>query len=170
MREEKLGFEETGRSLDEIPLNEALNACDQYLLSHGGHAKAAGLSLPAESLDSFRTAINTYATNCLEGKTIRKETPLAAVLTEDTLTEDLIHSLRILEPYGEGFPEPLFGLKAIPTSIQYMGSEQQHVKLRCENSGLSIIFWNKGEEYKNRKVFAVKVYWKTPVEPVERQR
>ena len=141
----------SGRSLDEIPLNEALNACDQYLLSHGGHAKAAGLSLPAESLDSFRTAINTYATNCLEGKTIRKETPLAAVLTEDTLTEDLIHSLRILEPYGEGFPEPLFGLKAIPTSIQYMGSEQQHVKLRCENSGLSIIFWNKGEEYKNRR-------------------
>ena len=141
----------SGRSLDEIPLNEALNACDQYLLSHGGHAKAAGLSLPAESLDSFRTAINTYATNCLEGKTIRKETPLAAVLTEDTLTEDLIHSLRILEPYGEGFAEPLFGLKAIPTSIQYMGSEQQHVKLRCENSGLSIIFWNKGEEYKNRR-------------------
>lgn len=141
----------SGRSLDEIPLNEALNVCDQYLLTHGGHAKAAGLSLPAENLDSFRTAINTYAVNRLEGKSIHKETPLASVLTEETLTEDLVHSLRILEPYGEGFPEPLFGLKANPTSIQYMGSEQQHVKLRCESSGLSIIFWNKGEEYKNRK-------------------
>ena len=37
----------SGRSLDEIPLNEALNACDQYLLTHGGHAIAACLSLPA---------------------------------------------------------------------------------------------------------------------------
>lgn len=141
----------SGRSLDEIPLNEALNACNQYLLTYGGHAKAAGLSLPAENLDSFRTAINAYAAERLGGKELRKETPLAAVLTENTLTEDLVHSLRILEPYGEGFPEPLFGLKAVPTSIQYMGAEQQHVKLRCENSGLSIIFWNKGEEYKNRR-------------------
>ena len=141
----------SGRSLDEIPLNEALNACNQYLLTYGGHAKAAGLSLPAENLDSFRTAINAYAAERLGGKELRKETPLAAVLTENTLTEDLVHSLRILEPYGEGFPEPLFGLKAVPTSIQYMGAEQQHVKLRCENSGLSIIFWNKGKEYKNRR-------------------
>lgn len=140
----------SGRSLDEVPLNEALNACDQYLLTHGGHAKAAGLSLPAENLEIFRKAINAYADERLGGKQIQKETPLSAVLTEETLTEDLVHSLRILEPYGEGFSEPLFGLKAKPDSIRYMGNERQHVKLCCEKSGLSIIFWNKGEEYKNR--------------------
>lgn len=140
----------SGRSLDEVSLIDALNASSKCLLTYGGHAKAAGLSLLAENLDSFRQTINAYVQDLLDGKELIKEIPLAAVLTEETLTENLVHDLRILEPYGEGFPEPLFGLKASPETIYYMGTERQHVKLLCEKSGLSIISWNKSESYRNQ--------------------
>lgn len=138
----------SGRSMNEIPLIDALSASAKYLTTYGGHAKAAGLSLPAENLDAFRTSINFYAKKTLAGRELLKEKSLAAVLTEDTLTEDLIHSLRILEPYGEGFPEPLFGLKANPNSINYMGSDRQHVRMKCNKSEVSIIAWNKSSSYK----------------------
>lgn len=97
----------SGRSMDEVPLINALNVCSKFLTTYGGHTKAAGLSLPAENLDAFRSSINNYARELLGGNELIKEVPLAAVLTEETLTEDLVHSLRILEPYGEGFSEPL---------------------------------------------------------------
>lgn len=140
----------SGRSLDEVSLIDTLNASSKCLLTYGGHAKAAGLSLLAENLDSFRQTINAYVQDLLDGKELIKEIPLAAVLTEETLTENLVHDLRILEPYGEGFPEPLFGLKASPETIYYMGTKRQHVKLLCEKSGLSIISWNKSESYRNQ--------------------
>lgn len=140
----------SGRSMDEIPLDAALNACSERLLSYGGHAKAAGLSLPADNLDVFRDDINRFSNDLLSGSKLVKEVPLAAVLSEDTLTEKLVCDLRILEPFGEGFAEPLFGLKANPDSICFIGSECQHVKMRCGRSDLSIIAWNKAEAYRNR--------------------
>ena len=149
-KSERGSLKGSGRSMDEIPLIEALNACSTHLTTYGGHAKAAGLSLPADNLDIFRKSINAYGESILKGKKLIRETPLATVLTEDSLTENLIHDLRILEPYGEGFPEPLFGLKANPDSIYYMGSNQQHVKMLCEKSGLSIIAWNMASSYKHR--------------------
>lgn len=140
----------SGRSVDDISLIDALNSCSEYMTTYGGHAKAAGLSIPADNLDVLRSAVNSYAKDVLAGKELVKEIPLAAVLTENSLTEDLIHCLRILEPFGEGFPEPLFGLKANPNSIYYMGSDRQHVKMKCDRTGLSIIAWNGADTYKNR--------------------
>ena len=66
------------------------------------------------------------------------------------LTPDLITELRILEPYGEGFREPLFGLTANCDSVRYMGAEEQHVKLLDKEHGLAIIKWGAGEEYKRK--------------------
>lgn len=140
----------SGRSVDDISLIDALHSCSKYLTTYGGHAKAAGLSIPADNLDVLRSAVNSYAKDVLAGKELVKEIPLAAVLTENSLTEDLIYCLRILEPFGEGFPEPLFGLKANPNSIYYMGSDRQHVKMKCDRTGLSIIAWNGADTYKNR--------------------
>lgn len=71
-----------------------------------------------------------------------------AVLSADALTEDLITELRILEPYGEGFPEPLFGLTANCSKVLYMGSEEQHAKLVDTEHKLSIIKWHAAEEFK----------------------
>lgn len=140
----------SGRSIDEVPLLDVLDACSEHLVTYGGHKKAAGLTVKADSLDSFHSAVNSRTKELLAGKDITKEVPLATVLTENALSETLIHDLRILEPYGEGFPEPIFGLKAAPDSVRFMGSEGQHVKMICSHSGLSIISWNKAEEIKAR--------------------
>ena len=75
---------------------------------------------------------------------------LATVLSEDSLTEQLVRDLSILEPYGEGFLEPVFGLTAQPDSVRYMGSENQHVKFTCSKSQLAIIAWNEAEKIRRR--------------------
>ena len=46
----------SARSVPGFNLHAALAACDEYLLSHGGHAAAAGLKIEEGQLDGFRGA------------------------------------------------------------------------------------------------------------------
>ena len=74
----------------------------------GGHAMAAGLSLPLKNLSAFEQAFHQIAEENLKG------TPLAGELISDgeLQTEDftLAFALCLKEagPWGQGFPEPLF--------------------------------------------------------------
>ena len=61
----------------------------------------------------------------------------------------MVRELTILEPYGEGFPQPLFGLVADVRDVRFMGAEKQHVKY-MDSTGLSIIQWNQGEKARSR--------------------
>lgn len=132
----------SGRSIDEFDLKSALDACSTVLMGYGGHKKAAGLTLNESNFEAFKSMFSALANKALAGKELHPQISLAAVLTEDCLSEQLVRDLRILEPYGEGFPEPLFGLRAQPDVIKYMGKQNQHVKLTCSESQIAIIMWN----------------------------
>lgn len=134
------------RSTDELNIKEALDSITDHILRHGGHAKAAGLSIAKSELAAFTNAICDAAAPFVNG--MANVTAIDAVVTSEELTEQLIAELRILEPYGEGFPEPLFGLTANCNKVLYMGSEEQHAKLVDAEHKLSIIKWNAAEEFK----------------------
>ena len=51
----------SGRSIPGFNLAQALQACDPYLLGHGGHAAAAGFQCETENIDRFRIAFCEYA-------------------------------------------------------------------------------------------------------------
>ena len=139
----------SGRCIDQMKLNLALDTLAPLLLTHGGHEKAAGLSLKEDLLEAFRAAFEEYAGKELEGKDIRRKVEISAVLTENTLTEQLVRDLKILEPYGEGFQAPLFGLIAQPKEIKYIGSDNQHVKMSSKEFPFQIIGWNQAERTRN---------------------
>lgn len=134
------------RSTDELNIKETLDSIAEHILRHGGHAKAAGLSISKRHLKAFTKAICEAAEPFVNGGS--HTVAIDAVLSADALTEDLITELRILEPYGEGFPEPLFGLTANCSKVLYMGSEEQHAKLVDTEHKLSIIKWHAAEEFK----------------------
>ena len=50
----------SGRSIPGFALHEALHACAGDLLSHGGHAAAAGFKISLARLDAFRAAFCAY--------------------------------------------------------------------------------------------------------------
>ncbi len=78
------------------------------ILRFGGHAMAAGLTLPRQGFDTFAEAFDREARQRLG------EHDLAAVLDTDgeipahQLTVDLAEQLRAAGPWGQGFPAPLF--------------------------------------------------------------
>ena len=64
----------SGRSVPGFPLHEALRACEQHLISHGGHAAAAGLKIAFEQIEAFRESFCVYASQIFS--TRATETPV----------------------------------------------------------------------------------------------
>jgi single-stranded-DNA-specific exonuclease len=104
--EEGLGVG-SARSVEGFHLHEALGRCSDVLVEFGGHKYAAGLKVREENLSEFRSRLNLLARDMIaEGQEPTLEIDSELALTEAEL--DLIKVLEVLEPHGEGNPEPVF--------------------------------------------------------------
>lgn len=121
----------SARSLENFNLVEALNYCKDLLISHGGHKKAAGLSLLKENLTKFKTKINAYAQTQLKDEDLLPELPIDCEVTIKELTLNLAEELKLLEPYGNSNQQPIFLLKNIDiVECRAVGSNEDHLKLK----------------------------------------
>lgn len=122
------GLKGSGRSIPAYSMYDKLHECQEFLSKYGGHPMAAGVSLPKENLEAFRRKMNQLANLTEDDKTpvihIDVPMPLAYV------SEELIHELDLLEPFGNGNEKPVFAVKHIPIKrISYMGKENQYLRI-----------------------------------------
>lgn len=137
----------SGRSIPGFPLHTALQACDELLEGHGGHAMAAGFKVRVDRIAAFRNRFNAYVASHYPGGApaprlvLDTEVPLAA------LTFGLLKDLDRLEPYGAGNPKPKFlasGLKVEGARLIGTGEIQKHMDFRVRqgDSSLRCVAWN----------------------------
>jgi single-stranded-DNA-specific exonuclease len=105
----------SGRSVNGINLVEILGTCDEHLASWGGHPMAVGVSLPPEKIDAFRAQF-AAAVRTGGGPLVEPQLAIAAWLTPAEVNGALMDELAVLHPYGQGNPEPVFGLHHVVLS------------------------------------------------------
>lgn len=146
----------SARSVPGLNMKETLDKMADILENYGGHPMAAGITIHQKNFAEFQKRFQALVEKDMdESKNIEIQT-IDAVLKTTELSEALIRGLTILEPYGEGFKEPLIGLVANISSVRYMGSEQQHVKYTDDVANVSVITWGGGEKARKRKSFPKK--------------
>jgi single-stranded-DNA-specific exonuclease len=98
----------SGRSISGVDLGAAILAAkDSGLLSAGGgHAMAAGLTLPAGGLDAFREFISERLAGDVEKALGEQALLLDALLAPGGVAGDLCDALDAAGPYGAGWPSP----------------------------------------------------------------
>ena len=74
----------------------------------GGHAMAAGLTLPAMNLEAFRAAFNQAVQDVVDPRDLEPVLYSDGELPADCFTEPFADALREAGPWGQSFPEPLF--------------------------------------------------------------
>ena len=127
----------SGRSLSGFSLYDALQACADVLTTFGGHELAAGVSLPAASVDAFRRAINAYAATICPVMPV-PGWDIAVRLRPDQINVEKLDLLQVLEPYGAGNPAPLFGLFRMQLdNITGIGNGK-HLRLSLSRDGVRI--------------------------------
>jgi single-stranded-DNA-specific exonuclease len=99
----------SGRSVEEYNLFEALQKHRALFSRFGGHAMAAGLTLPEKNIDTLRVALNE---ECLLDD-FRPILHIDRELSPDEITLALSNELTRLAPFGKGNHEPLFVTHAL---------------------------------------------------------
>jgi len=129
------------RSIDGFDIKAALDTLTELLISHGGHEKAAGVSICLENVEEFDKQINELADKVLTETDFKKQVIIDASVVNKEVTLELMDELKKIEPFGEGFPAPIFGLTFKYTNTYYMGAIKEHLKLFDRDNDFSIIGW-----------------------------
>ncbi|MBE7705975.1 MAG: single-stranded-DNA-specific exonuclease RecJ [Cyanobacteria bacterium SIG30] len=114
----------------------------------GGHALAGGFSFDSNEISFEQVKIKILNTikELYGGILIDNSIEYDIELETTDLSEDLLKEIKILEPFGEGNPAPLFCIKDTNYfSHKFVGKETKHLKLECkkDNSILNCVWWQK---------------------------
>jgi single-stranded-DNA-specific exonuclease len=122
----------SARSIPGFNLHAALEVCGQHLLSHGGHAAAAGLRIDEHKLDDFRAdfvehaAVEITRAQQIAELWIDAEVPLSA------MTRETVEQLERLGPFGQSNQRPLFCATSVSLSEppKKIGGGGRHLSLK----------------------------------------
>ena len=153
----------SSRSIPGIDLGSlVITALQKGILSRGGgHPMAAGFSLEKDKLSEFDSFLMDYITPRMA--TLQNETQeleIDGVLNLSGVSLDLLEKLNILEPFGEGNPEPRFVIQDVYVSKTILtknghiickltgkgGGYLDAVSFRSENTALGEVLLNSGKE------------------------
>ena len=126
------GVKGSGRSIEAYDMFAEMSRCRELFTKFGGHKLAAGLSLGEEKIEVFRKRINELAD--LTEEDLQMKVSIDMRLPFPYINEELIHELKILEPFGKGNGKPLFAeskLRVIQPRI--FGKNRNVLKCRLED-------------------------------------
>jgi single-stranded-DNA-specific exonuclease len=101
-------FSGSGRSIPAFHLLDALESMRELFTKFGGHRQAAGLTLRASHVETFRQRFHTHAAGVLTSDDLRPLYRIDAETSFSALSERCIAELQSLGPFGFGNPSPIF--------------------------------------------------------------
>jgi len=129
MGEEYIG---SGRSVEEFDITAALQECQEYLKSFGGHREACGLTIQGEdNYKNFLVKIKKIAGEKLKGVELSPNIMIEAEIDFEEASWALIDELNKFEPFGEENNEPLFMTSQLKVlEVATMGANKQHLRMQ----------------------------------------
>ncbi|MFZ9746820.1 MAG: single-stranded-DNA-specific exonuclease RecJ [Opitutaceae bacterium] len=124
----------SGRSIEGVNLVEALGACASDLTSWGGHPMAVGVALAKERVEAFRARFAAAVRAQVSAEAAEPRLELAAWLSPEQVHERLMDELEGLHPFGQGNPEPVFGLRGVVLRQAPEIFKEQHFRFRLEDA------------------------------------
>ena len=106
----------SGRSVPGTNLVEALAVCADLLKTYGGHPMAVGVSLNVSDVEAFRARFAAAVEAQRKAGVVLadgRDIDIAHWMKSTEVTDNLLDDLDLLQPYGEGNSEPVFGLKGL---------------------------------------------------------
>lgn len=141
----------SGRGVPGVDLVAALRACHELLGSYGGHPMAVGVSLPAANVEAFRArfAEAVAAQLSLGAPAVAAAVDIAHWLSPEEVTDRVLDELEMLQPFGEGNPEPVFGIRGFrfDRPVQRFGDSEanfRHALALPAGRRLAFVAWRMG--------------------------
>jgi single-stranded-DNA-specific exonuclease len=135
------------RSIAEVHIAEALDRCADLFTRHGGHAMAAGFSVPADRIEALAPRLGETVLAAVGGRmpepSIRVDLEVGA---DELIHPTTIRELRALEPTGAGNPRPHFLLRgATVADARTMGEEHFRCKVKAGRWTVDAVAFGRGD-------------------------
>ncbi|MCD4823698.1 MAG: single-stranded-DNA-specific exonuclease RecJ [Phycisphaerae bacterium] len=101
----------SGRSIPGFNIADALQFCDEHLVSYGGHAMAGGLQMRAENFDAFAEAFGQYARQQVVPEQLTPALDIDAETTLDTLGYNVVEQIGRMAPFGAANRHPVIAIR-----------------------------------------------------------
>lgn len=126
----------SGRSVANVDLGKIIhNALSLGIVSEGGgHAAAAGFSLPVEKEQEFADFLEKSVIEQLGNNTIVPEIIVDAEMDASGASMNLVNKLSVLAPFGQGNPEPELVLNSAVLKYAVTMGNGSHLKGRIMTS------------------------------------
>jgi single-stranded-DNA-specific exonuclease len=127
----------SARSIPGLHIRDALDSVASanpgLITRFGGHAMAAGLSLPEANLPAFRRAFDQQVHRMIDEDALQGVIYSDGELRPEDFNLDLAETLRQAGPWGQGFPEPLFD--GVFGLAHWRTVGKKHLKMKLEIPG-----------------------------------
>ena len=128
----------SARSIPGLHIRDVLDAVaakhPELISKFGGHAMAAGLSLPRENFEVFSQAFDQQVRSVLSNDDLEGLILSDGELTEKELSLEFAEQLRNAGPWGQGFPEPIFDGEFEIVSKKILAEKHLKMMLRLPNN------------------------------------
>jgi single-stranded-DNA-specific exonuclease len=120
----------SARSVQGFNITRALDKCASLLVRYGGHAAAAGFTVPTADLEVLAGRLQSIARDELVDTDLTPVLTIDASLRLSALSWDLYNELSQLEPFGYANPRPVFAAKnVLVRHYRTVGADRSHLKL-----------------------------------------
>jgi single-stranded-DNA-specific exonuclease len=136
-----VGFDETGagkgsgRSIEGLPLVEALGRCSELLDAYGGHDMAAGLSLRESRLGELRERFEKATRELINDEDLVPRLHLDAELDLSLADETWLDTQDRMAPFGTANAQPLLFSRGVSPSAPPRVLKEKHLRLELKSSG-----------------------------------
>ena len=124
----------SARSVSGVHIRDVLDAVAArhpgLIEKFGGHAMAAGLTLPAARFEEFSQAFDAEVSRWMTHDDTRGVVHSDGELDPDQITIDVAQLLRSSGPWGQAFPEPLFDGEFEVRSVRTLS--ERHLKMQVQ--------------------------------------
>lgn len=128
----------SARGVPGFNLHEALCGCAQHLLSHGGHAAAAGLKIDEARIEPFRADFCEQVAAAISHEQRTAELAIDAEVSLGELTMGAMNQIERLAPFGQHNPRPLLCASGVTLAVpaERIGGGGRHLALKLAQHGV----------------------------------
>ncbi|HET6513675.1 MAG TPA: single-stranded-DNA-specific exonuclease RecJ [Thermodesulfovibrionales bacterium] len=130
----------SARSVPAFDVYGGIYRCRDIVIAFGGHKQAAGVKVDVSSLPAFEERMNSIVRDLLEREEAVPAIEIDAEVNLSEITASLVQELSLLEPLGNGNPEPLLGARKLDViKPRVVGSNHIRMRLQQRSSSLDAI-------------------------------
>ena len=121
------------RSIPEFDIIAALNIFSRFFTRYGGHAAAAGFTMPTKNLPELEQELAALAKEKLRGVELQPHLDIDAMVTLPELGGDTYPTTQLLAPFGNGNPVPIFLSRGVEVlERRTMGNSGEHLRMKLK--------------------------------------